>query len=212
MSSTRFIGLLSVSLVAACASVEQQPSKTTAAPAAVVAAVDPPATADAPTETLVAVPEPVSPSVSAPIVASPAKTVSEPVAAVAKPPVKVAAPAVVAQSPKQVSTPAVASTPKGPPPLDLKSLEAKLKETKAIGVFTKLSLKGQVDDLLKQFRAYYNGQNKTTITELRQPYDTLMLKVLTLLQDGDPPLAREISTSREAIWGVLADPVKFSSL
>jgi hypothetical protein len=39
-----------------------------------------------------------------------------------------------------------------------------------------------------------------------------MMKVLSLLQDSDPPLARDIVTSREAIWGLLADPVKFSTL
>ena len=40
-----------------------------------------------------------------------------------------------------------------PPPLDLKSLEIRLKETKAIGVFTKLALKKQIDDLLDRFAA-----------------------------------------------------------
>lgn len=94
--------------------------------------------------------------------------------------------------------------------LDLKALEKQLKETKAIGVFTKLTLKNQVDDLLDRFRAYYRGQLKTTLSELRQPYDLLMLKVITLLQDDDPALARTINGSREAIWGILADPVRFS--
>jgi hypothetical protein len=99
-----------------------------------------------------------------------------------------------------------------PPPLDLTTLETRLKETKAIGVFTKITLKNQVDDLLDQFRAYYQGRAKTTLAELRQPYDRLLLKVLSLLQDGDPELAREIVTSREAIWGILADPAKFATL
>ena len=98
------------------------------------------------------------------------------------------------------------------PPLDLTTLETRLKETKAIGVFTKITLKNQVDDLLDQFRAYYQGRVKTTLAELRQPYDRLLLKVLTLLQDEDPELARAIVTSREAIWGILADPAKFASI
>jgi hypothetical protein len=98
------------------------------------------------------------------------------------------------------------------PPLDLTTLETRLKETKAIGVFTKITLKNQVDDLLDQFRAYYQGRAKTTLAELRQPYDRLLLKVLSLLQDGDPELARTIVASREAIWGILADPNKFANL
>jgi hypothetical protein len=97
-------------------------------------------------------------------------------------------------------------------PLDLKSLETRLKETKAIGVFTKLALKNQVDDLLAQFRAYYQGRLKTTLAELRRPYELLLLKVLALLQDADPPLAGAIVASREAIWDILADPVKFKAV
>jgi len=75
---------------------------------------------------------------------------------------------------------------------------------------TKLSLKNQVDDLLDQFRAYYQGKLKTTLAELRKSFDLLFLKVLSLLQDGDPPLATAIVASREAIWGILSDPVKFA--
>jgi hypothetical protein len=102
----------------------------------------------------------------------------------------------------------VASKPAAPP-LDLASLKNRLRETRAIGVMTKLSLKNQVDDLLDKFRAYYKRQSDTTLTELRRPYDMLLLKVLSLLQDSDPVLARDIVASREAIWGILADRDKF---
>lgn len=100
------------------------------------------------------------------------------------------------------------STPSAPA-LDLGALEQRLKETRAIGLFTKLSLKNQVDDLLNQFRAFHGRQGATSLAELRQRYDLLLLKVLSLLQDGDPALAAAISSSREALWGILADPVKF---
>jgi hypothetical protein len=50
------------------------------------------------------------------------------------------------------------------------------------------------------------------LSELRQRYDVLLLKVLTLLQDGDPPLAATITNSKEAIWTILADPQKFATL
>jgi hypothetical protein len=98
------------------------------------------------------------------------------------------------------------------PTLDLASLEQRLRDTRAIGVFTKLSLKNQVDDLLAQFKAYHGGQSRTTLTELRQRYELLLLKVIGLLQDGDPPLAAAISSSREAIWGLLTDPRRFAQL
>jgi hypothetical protein len=83
---------------------------------------------------------------------------------------------------------------------------------KAIGVMTKLSIKNQVDDLLSQFRAFYQGKLKTTLAELRRPFDLLVLKLLSLLQDSDPTLAAAIVASREAIWGILSDRTKFASL
>jgi hypothetical protein len=131
-----------------------------------------------------------------------------------------------AEAPKsEAHRPATPSTPPGTPTaakanpaspaaaaLDLTSLEQRLKDTRAIGVFTKLSLKNQVDDLLNQFRAFHNRKSATPLSELRQRYDLLLLKVLSLLQDGDPPLASAISSSREALWGILSDPQKFAKL
>lgn len=102
--------------------------------------------------------------------------------------------------------------PEATPPLDIKSLEARLKETKAIGAFTKLKLKTQMDELLGQLRAYYQGQLKTSLTDLRRSYDSLVIKVLALLQDADPQLATAIAASREPIWGVLSSPAKFATM
>ena len=97
-------------------------------------------------------------------------------------------------------------------PLDLDALEAQLRATKAIGVFTKISLKNKVDDLMKQFRDHYAGKTLRTMTELRQSYDLLIMKVLSLVQDDDRMLASAIVSSREAIWGLLSDQNKFANL
>jgi len=184
MSAVRLVGLLLLLLAAGCAGVERTPPPTATPAAGTAAAIDPSVT------------QPTEPSVAK---AEPPET---------KAPAKV--PAV-----QPVKKPSTAPSPEKKvtsPPLDLTTLETRLKETKAIGVFTKIALKNQVDDLLNQFRAYYQGRAKTTLAELRQPYESLILKVLALLQDGDPELARAIVASREAIWGILADPAKFATL
>jgi hypothetical protein len=112
----------------------------------------------------------------------------------------------------QAGPEATPALPAVPPPLDLTALKQRLRDTNAIGVFTKLALKNQVDDLLDEFRGYYKGQLKMTLAQLRQSYDLLVLKVLALLQDSDPVLAKQIAGSRDAIWGLLADPQKFATL
>jgi hypothetical protein len=91
-------------------------------------------------------------------------------------------------------------------------LEQRLKDTKAIGVLTKITLKNHVDDLLNQFRAFYQGKLKTDLASLRRSYDLLVLKVLSVLQDSDQSLAAAIAASREEIWGILSDPAKFSKI
>lgn len=171
---------------------------------------------------------------AAPVPPSPAIEPARPVqpapptrAAVPKAPVAVAPSTAVApssQPPKPAAavaaapTPAAAAVPRAAPvapqpaaaPLDLKSLEARLRQTKAIGVLTKLSLKNQVDDLVDGFRAYHRRQGTATLANLRRNYDMLVLKVLSLLQDSDPSLARDIVKSRAAIWSILEDPRKFT--
>jgi hypothetical protein len=104
---------------------------------------------------------------------------------------------------------AVPSPASPSPPLDLKSLETQLRETKAISTFTKLTLQNQIDDLLERFLALFRGQLKTSLAELRRSFDLRVMKVLALLQDADPPLACAIASSRESIWGVLSDPANF---
>ena len=66
--------------------------------------------------------------------------------------------------------------------------------------------------MLDGFRDYYQGNTKLAMTDLRRSFDLLMMKVLSLLQNEDQMLASAIVSSREAIWGVLADPKKFANL
>ena len=145
---------------------------------------------------------------AAPVTPQPApKPTSKAVPPVAK------TPAPTARAPKPAAPPVAASAkPAAPATLDLNALKEQLKATKAIGVFTKISLKNQVDDLMGQFREYYQGKSKLTMADLRRSYNLLMMKVLSLLQDEDQTLASEIVSSREAIWSLLANPTTFATL
>jgi hypothetical protein len=120
-------------------------------------------------------------------------------------------PAQQPQSPPSVTAPVAESTA-ATATLDLKSLEERLRATKAIGLFTKITLKNQIDDLLDRFRDYYKGKRKYTMKDLRRSFDLLLMKVLSLLQDEDQTLAAAIGSSREALWALLADPKTFATL
>ena len=143
------------------------------------------------------------------------KPAAKPSAPATQQPAPAAAPAVSSETPAPKATikaaPPVAETPSVAPALDLSTLETQLRETKAIGIFTKLTLRNQVDDLLDQFREFYDGKAKPTMKDLRRSFDLLMMKVLSLLQDEDQKLASAIVSSREAIWGLLEDPKTFAT-
>lgn len=162
-------------------------------------AAQPPVVATPPATT------PVAPTQTPPALKPAAKPVTP-----ATPP---AAPRVAA--PRAPATRPVVPAPTAPaarPTLDLDALEAQLRATKAIGVFTKMSLKNQVDDLMDQFREHYGGKARRTLADLRRSYDLLIMKVLSLLQDADQMLASSIVSSREAIWGLLSDRTAFANL
>ena len=221
-TAVRIVGLLCFLLMAGCAGLERKPPQTGATQGGAVT-VEPVVPSPAPSVAAEPVVRPATPSVAvAPVIrpATPSITRSTDQSVVKTDSPGDKTPAKVSVSPvpteqigkKESAAPSLEKQEASPPPLDLASLEKRLRETKAIGVFTKIALKNQVDDLLNQFRAHYQGRVSVTLAQLRQSYDLLLLKVLSLLQDGDQLLARAIVASRDAIWGILADPAKFATL
>jgi hypothetical protein len=95
---------------------------------------------------------------------------------------------------------------------DINALVARLRDTNAIGFFTKLALKNQIDDLIDRFRRFHAREGETPLERLRDQFNLLFMKVITLCQDGDPALGQEIAKGREILWGKLADPGEFARL
>ena len=86
---------------------------------------------------------------------------------------------------------------------DVDVLVERMKETKAIGVITKLSLKNQVDDLLEKADEIKNTNGDATEEKsaLRENFEGLILKTVTLLNKGeDYTLAEDIYLAREELW------------
>jgi hypothetical protein len=212
MPPVRLGGILSFALAVGCAGVKEAPPSAVAQSGPLI--VDPaPAGPRQPGragDEAVAI-EPVASTPTPPTPSSMSHTTPKAAPPPAKAPARVSASPPAVEQARKSEDPAVVAK-QLEPPLDVAALKARLRDTNAIGIFTKLALKNQVDDLLQRFRAHYGSGQKTSVASLRQPYDMLVLKVLALLQDSDPSLARAISGSREAIWGILADPDKFNAV
>ncbi|MCI0422081.1 MAG: hypothetical protein L0312_23110 [Acidobacteria bacterium] len=109
------------------------------------------------------------------------------------------APAPVPAAAPAAKKPVAAPAPKAKG-FDLDMLTERLKQTSAIGVFTKLAINSDATDLIdavKKYRKLAVLQAKRA--EVRSRFDGLVMKLLALLED-DPQLARNIYLAREQIW------------
>jgi len=95
---------------------------------------------------------------------------------------------------------------------DLNALVSRISQSKALGLFTKLSLKHDVDGLLENVRKYHDGSGDGSLEQLRERYDVLVHKLMILLQEKDGELAKSIDDGRDKLWAMLSDHEKFASI
>jgi len=90
-------------------------------------------------------------------------------------------------------------------PLDMDMLVERLKQTRAIGFFTKLAIRNDVMDLIVLIDNYRKKSVLgSKLDDVRARFDGLFLKIVALLED-DPDLSRDIYLARERIWKSLLE-------
>ena len=113
-----------------------------------------------------------------------------------------------------LSLPAIAHDPSRPrggcPPVeeeivDLQLLGDMLADTRAVGLFTKLSLKKDIEKVLSRLRKFHDGNSKFTLEQLEEQYDLLLMKIAIHLQDNDLTLHTHLCNAWLSIWEDLRD-------
>ena len=94
--------------------------------------------------------------------------------------------------------------------MDLSALERRLVKTRAVGIFTKLTLKQHADSFTEAMQDFHEGNRSASLAELRQRYNILIQEVVVVVQKKDPELARDISAAREVVWLQLVDKSNFT--
>ena len=95
---------------------------------------------------------------------------------------------------------------------DLDQIINRVTSSKALGFFTKLSLKKDIDGFLADVKKYHDGRGDLTLDQLHEQYDALVHNLVTLVQNKDEELVRYIDDGRDKLWGMLADHEKFATL
>ena len=96
--------------------------------------------------------------------------------------------------------------------IDLEGLINRLKKSRAVGMMTKIKLNGQINTLLDKFKVYHAGKSPYSIEQLREQFDLLYLKVVSLIQDKDTDLHKQLCFSWDLIWDQLHDPELFKKV
>lgn len=96
--------------------------------------------------------------------------------------------------------------------LDVATLRVRLKDTPAIGLVAKLRLKSEIEDLIDDLAAFHNGRAHQALDTIQARYRGLVVRVVGLLEQGDAPLAHDLTASTDHLWATLADPGQFASL
>jgi len=87
---------------------------------------------------------------------------------------------------------------------NMDALIERLKNSDAIGVFTKLALRSDAMDVVDEVKNWREHKGRMSLSEIRARFDGLLLKVLALLDD-DPALSADISMARDNIWNSLLE-------
>jgi len=86
------------------------------------------------------------------------------------------------------------------PKTDLAILTKRLKNTDAIGVFTKLAIRSDIMDLKEEIESYrQKAVLQAKLKDARAKFDGLLLKIVALLE-ADPDLSSDLYSARESIW------------
>ncbi|MFQ5345797.1 MAG: hypothetical protein ACE5DZ_07555 [Mariprofundus sp.] len=89
--------------------------------------------------------------------------------------------------------------------MNFDALKERLKNTDAIGFFTKLAIRNDIVDLMDKIKRYRKqSMLKEKMQEIRTSFDGLLLKIIALLEE-DPDLSRDLYVGRESIWESLLE-------
>jgi len=96
--------------------------------------------------------------------------------------------------------------------IDFETLEKKVSETNAIGLMTKLKLKGDINKLLSELKTFHAGNNLLTHEQHREQYDLFYMKVVSLVQEKDLELFHQLCNAWDPIWNSLHDENNFEEV
>jgi hypothetical protein len=95
---------------------------------------------------------------------------------------------------------------------ELERLIDRVVKTKSIGIFSKLAMKGDAENLWRDLGKYHSGAAGMNIDELDERYHLIVHKLELSIRKRDKDLAQAIADFREPLWQRLENPDSFTIL
>ena len=106
-------------------------------------------------------------------------------------------------SPQLTAGVGAATTKQGSVGVSMEVLKQRLKNSNAIGMFSKLEIRSDIVGLADDIHRYRTqGVLESRLGEVRNDFDGLIVKIVKMLE-ADPVLSRDIYAGRESIWSSL---------
>lgn len=93
--------------------------------------------------------------------------------------------------------------------VDLRTLTAALRDTKAVGTMTKIRLRNDINRVLGRLERWHGNKSRFTLDQLEEQYHMLLMKIATLIHDDDLVLHQQLCNAWAGIWLDLKDPDRF---
>ncbi len=93
--------------------------------------------------------------------------------------------------------------------VDLEMLGEALRGSTAVGLFEKVKLKRNIDELLTRLESWHDGKRSYTLDQLEEQYNVLLMRIASHIQHKDQVLHQQLCNAWLQIWLDLEDSGRF---
>ncbi len=95
--------------------------------------------------------------------------------------------------------------------VDLAELKTGLRQTGALGIGDKLSLKANLEGLIEDLGSFHKGDRGESLFALKARFSQLFDTTLAKVKAGDPTLFEKLTASRAGLWALFSHPKTFQA-
>lgn len=94
--------------------------------------------------------------------------------------------------------------------ISIEAMQKMLRRAEGIGLWTKIKLERRINRFTEDFYWYHKGANGKSLLQMRERFNALHSRVVTLLQARNPGMSKQFSDARDVLWFAYRNPGAFT--